>query len=304
MVDEEAKEAKEAKGRHHSYQLLTDMGKSWSMTRGMGGFTTRIKSAVTLPAFKRLHVAKKQVYAFLLFSLFGVIPFLVFGCYERQGNTLFRKAFVSKIQSCEGVFGVPQNSTVLGAEALFVLDASFGRFTFGQAKTIDVAWDIIIGRGTQLCAWCVSYIVFSAAILRLIERHPAPFETFKSIGLAGPSLSSAWVFFKGLFMKQSKRTCSLLFYMLLSTLYVLSIPAFLSAMTGYNSRTIPWVSTSEDNNNIVPASYFKERYAVWGTWNATFNVPTCKVADQISEWRSLHEEMQSKCEPLDRHQED
>ncbi|KAF2680257.1 hypothetical protein K458DRAFT_312424 [Lentithecium fluviatile CBS 122367] len=247
------------------------------------------------PAFLKSRPTKKQICAIILISIFGIVPFFIYGRYQAEGNIFFYGAFLAKVRACEGGFGVPQNSTVSGAESLFVLDNSFGRFTFAQAKAIDVGWDILVGRGAQLCAWYVTYKVFSDALIRLLERHPAPFEMFKRIGLEGASLNSAWALLKELFTGQSKRTWALFFYMLLSTLYVLSIPAFLSAMTGYDSRTIPWISIGDDENNIVPASYFERGNAVVGTWDETFIQPTCEVSDQINTWWDIRQELQGHC---------
>jgi len=259
--------------------------------------TTQFWNNRASPALRKVRFTKKQIYALLLVLLFGIIPFAVFGRYEAKGNVLFWYAFTAKIQSCENAIALnmPQNSTVEGAESLFVLDASFGGFTFAQAKAIDVAWDIIIGHGWQLCTWTVAYIVFSDAIVRLIERHPAPFRVFRRIGLEGPSLNSAWALLEELFKKKSKRTWGLFFFMLLSTVYVLSIPAFLGAMTGYDSQTIPWVTIGPDENNIVPASYFETGYAVVGTWNTTFPEPTCEASSQLSEWSNLESNKKSFC---------
>jgi hypothetical protein len=244
---------------------------------------------------KNLRFARKQIYAFLLVLLFGLLPFVALGVSQGLDSILFYYAFGPKTQSCESAFDVPQNSTVEGAASLFVLDASFGRFTFAQAKAIDVAWDILVGRGVQLVAWTVSYIVFSDAIVRLIERQPASFRLFRRIGLEGASLNSAWALLKELFKRRSKQTWALFSYLLLSTLYVLSIPAFLSAMTGYDSRTIPWVSIGPDANNIVPASYFEPGSAALGTWNATFEQPICLDSNVMPEWYSLEAEKRSNC---------
>lgn len=199
--------------------------------------TSRFVQTKVWPVVKKFPFTKRQLFGLLLLVVCGILPFIILGKATQDGGygaggPLFYDVFSPKIIDCGDGFGQPQNSTISGIEALFVLDNTFGRFPFSQAKTIDVAWDILVGRGAQLFAWWVSYIVFSDALLRLIERHPATYETFMRIALEGPCLASAWILLKELFRKRSKRTWALFFYMLLSSLYVLAIPTFLSAMTG------------------------------------------------------------------------
>ena len=41
-----------------------------------------------------------------------------------------------------------------------------------------------------MIAWFFSYVVFTNALLRSIERHPAPYRTFTLLALEGATLSS------------------------------------------------------------------------------------------------------------------
>ena len=100
----------------------------------------------------------KQVLAFLLVLVFGIAPMVFIGYYtpigqSRPGNRPFYGIFQDKVLSCGNSFGTPENATVTGVESLFVLDKTFGRFSFSEVKSLDVAWDILVGRGVQLIAW-------------------------------------------------------------------------------------------------------------------------------------------------------
>lgn len=218
---------------------------------------------------------KEQAIALLLLTVFGVIPLALLGHFSRLGSNYyygarpFQSIFEDKIMGCGTSFGTPKNATVKGVEKMFVLDQTYGRFTFAQVKTLDVFWDIAIGRGVQMIAWWVGYIVFSDALLRAIERHPASFRIFQRIALEGPSVLSLITLVKELWRARSMRTRALFFYIWLATLYIISIPMFLSAMTGYDTTSTPWVSL-DDDNNIVPASTMKSAWIVSGTWNETF----------------------------------
>lgn len=241
---------------------------------------------------------KKQLIALLALFAFSIAPFFVAGGLLRRGSLLFHEAFSTKIQGCGNdiVFGEAVNATAKGAEALFVLDRTYGRLSFSQAKIIDAAWDLVMGRGVQLCAWVLSYAVFSDAILRLIERHPAPFRTFMRLTIEGASLNTAWALLVELFRTRSKRTWCLFFYMLLSTAHVLSISPFLSAMAGYDSRTVAFVSVGQ--NDIMPASDLQLGYVVSRFPGLSLEKPTCEASTQLANWDQRKADLQNSCEYL------
>jgi len=166
-----------------------------------------------------------QVYAFSLLLVFGAAPLIALGQFTRESDYWYQRAFVrvfeDKVLGCGNSFGVPKNSTVSGFEKVFVLDQKFGKFSFSQVKIVDVAWDILVGRGVQLLAWWIGYNVFSDSLLRAIERHPASFQIFQRIALEGPSLLSLWTLAKELWCAKSKRTKALFFYIWMSTLYII-----------------------------------------------------------------------------------
>lgn len=216
----------------------------------------------------------------LLLLILGIGPFVIYGMRARGWRDIFYYgAFAAKTMGCGDALGVPQNSTVVGVEALFVLDWTFGEFSFSRVKTIDVAWDILVGRGVQMMFWAISYRIFSDALLRLVERHPVSFETFKSISLEGPGLGSSWVLLKQLFRNRGARTWFLFFYMLLASFYVLSIPPLLGAMSGYDSTSIAWVAIGNDDT-IVPSSQVKNSYIIYGAGNETYDQPICDTTTQ------------------------
>lgn len=231
------------------------------------------------PAIKRYTPSLTQVIAFLMVVWFGIAPLVFLGHFTPMnmsppGYRPFYGVFQTKVLGCGNSFGTPENSTVSGVENLFVLDKTFGQFSFSAVKSLDVAWDILIGRGVQMVAWWVGYVVFSDALLRAIERHPASFQIFQRIALEGPSLLSLWTLVKELWCSKSKRTKALFFYMWIATLYIICIPMFLGAMTGYDSTSVAWVSL-DDDDNIATAGSFRESGLVTGTREGLFNETRC-----------------------------
>jgi hypothetical protein len=237
------------------------------------------------PFLMRVFTAKKQWFALLLFLSGGAAPMIVLAWFTPRPEFAFGtwppyyKIFAAKYMNCGNyIDDRPANSTVTGLDGLFVLDQTWGRLSFSTVKTIDVAWDIFVGRGVQMLAWSVAYVVFSDALLCVLERHPASFRIFQRIALEGPNLLSLWTLLKELLSVKSKRTRCLFAYVLVSTTYVLFIPMFMGAMTGYDSTSIAWMSL-DDSNNIVPTSALKYAWVIAGTRNSTFDLPICADPD-------------------------
>lgn len=234
------------------------------------------------PFLMRVFTAKKQWIALFLFLGGAAAPLVILGYYTPRIGFFpgswppFYNVFAAKYMNCgDSIDSRPAGSVITGFKGLFVLDSTWGSFNFSTVKTIDVAWDIIVGRSAQLLCWWVAYAVFSDALLCVIERHPASFRIFQRIALEGPGLHSLWTLCKELLSVKSKRTKALFAYLLLSTSYVLCVPMFLGAMTGYDSTSTAWIDV-EGTNNIVPTSYIKSSWAVTGTWNTTFDQPVCE----------------------------
>lgn len=262
--------------------VIEPTGRRWNWAR-IWDFCNRCSSTCS-PFLMRVLTAKKQWIALFLFLGGAAAPLVMLGYYTPRigfppGSYPFYNVFAAKYMDCgDSIDSRPAGSVITGFKGLFVLDSTWGSFNFSTVKTIDVAWDIIVGRSAQLLCWWVAYAVFSDALLCVIERHPASFRIFQRIALEGPGLHSLWTLCKELLFVKSKRTKALFAYLLLSTSYVLCIPMFLGAMTGYDSTSTAWIDV-EGTNNIVPTSYIKSSWAITGTWNTTFDQPVCESTD-------------------------
>ncbi|KAF2847268.1 hypothetical protein T440DRAFT_403933 [Plenodomus tracheiphilus IPT5] len=249
------------------------------------------------PAIKKFRFSRKQCFALLLLAFFAFAPMICLGYFTTggAGNVPYYEVFSDKTMGCGQSLGSPQNATVTGVEKLFVLDSTFGRFSFSQVKVIDVAWDLFVGRGVQICAAWASYRAFSDALLLVIERHPASFRIFQRIALEGPSLHSLWTLIKELFTRNDAKTKILFSYMLVATLYVLTVPIFLGAMTGYDSTNIAWIDL-DASNNIVPASMVKFSWLALGTKNQTFDQAVCVDESIIDKARQRDYARNGRCD--------
>lgn len=186
---------------------------------------------------RRLHL---HLMAIALFLLFGIAPIAFFFRFARG-------PFSQKTIHCStGGDQALNGSTIQG---LFTIDRTFGTMPFWSAKFVDVAWDLLIGRGFQMLSGFISYVVFTSALLHALERSPAPYQTFLDISLNGSSMATAVTLLSSLGQHRSKRSRALFFYIILSCCYLLALPTLLGAMTGYINSSTAYVNlnlTSED----------------------------------------------------------
>jgi hypothetical protein len=126
--------------------------------------------------------------------------------------------------------------------------------TFTQVKVIDIAWDLIIGRGGQvLMAW-VNWRVFNEWMVWFMEEHVAGFKMYAAVAFETTTLGTLGVLGKEIlasqkgmgWLKGGLRWLAVV-SMFLSTLYVLSFPTLLAAMTGYIAKSEPYVEDLDKN---------------------------------------------------------
>lgn len=246
---------------------------AWSHTEsGVADFATP-------PTWKEILWTKKHLLAVLLVLSTAVVPLCILGeatTPPYRGRGWFSGVFGDKVVGCSGGVGItPANTTVTGIETLFALDTTYGAFTFAQVKSIDVLWDIGLGRGLQVLAAWATYNVFCDVLLKVIQRHPTSFSVFQRIALEGPSTGSLSTLVRELWATKSRHTKAIFFYMVLSTLYVVIIPIAIGAMTGYDNTATAWVNL-DDTSNIVPVSSLERSLLVKGTLNETWSEPACE----------------------------
>ncbi|KAF2811024.1 uncharacterized protein BDZ99DRAFT_293556 [Mytilinidion resinicola] len=225
-----------------------------------------------LPTVKKMRLSKKQCCAFFLLAVFAVLPcVLMFSLDTGSDPSSPSGPFGAKTLLCgQLIYGYDDyknNSTVKGIQGLFIVDAAYGNMSFSLVKFIDILWDLFVGRGVQFLAWYVSYVVFTDALLRVIERHPAPFRTFTHLTLEGASLSSMGALVRDMKRYPSRRTKWLFVYIILSTGYVLSLPTILGAMTGYVSTSKAFVTMQDDDSSqMVPLADFTYGFQVFDAY--------------------------------------
>ncbi|KAF8542603.1 hypothetical protein BDD12DRAFT_802777 [Trichophaea hybrida] len=133
-----------------------------------------------------------------------------------------------------GLCPTSENSSILGiiySEILFYTPYGIGPLSFGQAKIIDVAYDVIIGRGGQLLLLWIASFVYTAVLNQMLESTKISYDLYISIAISG----TTWNLMRGL-AKRLRTTSAFWFknlFMLYSVLYLFAFPTLIAATTSY-----------------------------------------------------------------------
>ncbi|KAK5136342.1 hypothetical protein LTR08_003468 [Meristemomyces frigidus] len=194
---------------------------------------------------------------FLLLSVAFTIPFFLLRTSHAESNDKPRC-----MANGDAVF--PWNRTVNEywdpSTALFITLGS-GRFTYPEAKAIDVFWDLVVGRGGQMLAAVMALAVIRKSLLLSIEEKPVPLPLTFSVYFNNISPSLMVAIFRNLTIParaRKHREKAVSYWRLLGWLYictyVLVLPTLVSAMTGYQTTGNIWfhpTSTDGNSNTLV-----------------------------------------------------
>lgn len=141
---------------------------------------------------------------------------------------------------------------IMDSTYFFTPNLSFGAVTFTQVKVIDIAWDLIVGRGGQMGLAWVNWRVFNEWLVYHLERYATSYKMYSVVALQTTSWASLGVFAKEFLCFGEKNWGRFfrwlaMFCMFISTLYVLAFPTLMAAMTGYITTYEPYVEDYEHN---------------------------------------------------------
>ncbi|KAI1131225.1 hypothetical protein F5Y10DRAFT_79838 [Nemania abortiva] len=183
------------------------------------------------------------VLAFLL--LFGVLQSISFGpldlaaCHPDGTFSFLREAY-----------------NPWAASGFFQINLAFGSLTYTDVKTIDILWDIVVGRGGQALLSIASWRVFSNYVATSIAVRPVTYTTFHTIFLeTGPSIASVYRLARDFLLQSSLDSTPATVFIVWSMLFILGWPTFAGAATGYTPTTNPFILTFD--GNYVLFSYFQ-----------------------------------------------
>lgn len=115
----------------------------------------------------------------------------------------------------------------------------------------------MVGRGGQALLALFTYVVFTKGLTRRMQNTAVPHDTFKAITLQNDTFFGLWRLITNFTKFGGHRMVAnrvWMVWMILSAGFVLLVPTWLSAMTGYVSDLNPYVTL--ENNNAVPLESF------------------------------------------------
>ncbi|KAI4096656.1 MAG: hypothetical protein LQ344_000796 [Seirophora lacunosa] len=113
------------------------------------------------------------------------------------------------------------------------------QLSFGEAKLIDLVFDLLVGQGGRLLLAAVAYIVFMDALLRSMEITTVPYQLYTSLVFSSNSLIATWHSIRAVSTTNGWRGKAYLIWCALAMIYVLAFPTLIESATGYVSPSSP-----------------------------------------------------------------
>lgn len=120
-----------------------------------------------------------------------------------------------------------------GSYTVFELDSVSGSYTMGQAKLIDVSFNMVAGRGMQAILAYVSYRTTTDMLMRTMEATPVRFNLFSTLVFNHSGVSTIWPVLKAFVMLPGWRPRFIMIWILFSSVFLIALPTLMDTMTGY-----------------------------------------------------------------------
>ncbi|KAK2025729.1 hypothetical protein LX32DRAFT_675167 [Colletotrichum zoysiae] len=157
----------------------------------------------------------------------------------------------------DGSFDVFQNDYNLwSVSGFFQITLAWGRFSFADAKAIDVAWDVVFGRGGQALLASISWGVFADYTTISMQARPVTYQTFQTIFLQDqPGVYSTFYLARDFVRSRGLQSRAMMVIMVFVAVFVLLFPTLGSAMTGYSANNDAYIKGYD--GTLIPFSDFK-----------------------------------------------
>ncbi|KAL1794359.1 hypothetical protein ACET3X_007780 [Alternaria dauci] len=133
--------------------------------------------------------------------------------------------------------------------------------SFTQVKAIDIAWDILVGRGGQALVAYISWRVFAQYVTTSMEVTPVTFGTYRTIFLPNGGLFiSTLCLIRDFVTRHRLHSKIAMVFMVYTMAFTFAYPTVASAMTGYSANVDAFVNTT--GGEYVPLSAFSFAYYV------------------------------------------
>ncbi|KAH8756380.1 hypothetical protein F5883DRAFT_375815, partial [Diaporthe sp. PMI_573] len=143
-----------------------------------------------------------------------------------------------------GAFSAVNTWSAWNINEFFQITSGMGRLTFTQAKVVDVIWDVIVGRIGQTCLFLCSWKAFSLHIKASnVNPRPVTYNTFWTLFMSSEvSLSAVTGLIRDFSSRRSLKSKPVMIFMVFTTIFILAWPTMISAMTGYDTNNMPYVT--------------------------------------------------------------
>jgi hypothetical protein len=206
-------------------------------------------------------------------ALFAVVTHLGDGVASGRNNSIF---FCDSSGAVRYKYNPRQETVSPYWDSRLFLSVTMGfhGLTFSQAKAIDICFDLVAGRGSQVLLALAIYPILRRSILRSMEVQEFSLALLLPFFLERLSVYSLWAMFANMRSRRTKpktddQTDEIRFrkarvridwrviLVFLVGCYVLALPTVTSVMTSYQVRSAPfmpdgqgYVSTREFENQI------------------------------------------------------
>ena len=186
-----------------------------------------------------------------------------------------------------GDFALPYSASIWSAKYFFAITIPFSGpawrscsyssyqssasacdgYSYTEVKVIDLAWDLLVGRGGQLVFAWLAYHVFRAVVANLMEEGEVGYDLFACVAFHSGSVPALLTTLRHTFgwapVPRTRRAMWYCLAMAMVTLYIAIMPTLLSAMTGYTSLYFPYlinISSSVSDSTVDCQGMFAPAY--------------------------------------------
>jgi len=182
--------------------------------------------------------------------------------YSGMGNTIEQ----IPVWNCQ-----PNGYLAGGPWSFLGIDLHFGRMSFAQAKTLDMVWNWVAGRGLQFVLAWLAYHVFTSALMRTAEIAHVPHGLFASLALYSARPGCLWDISKGFLTIRGVRIKFIMAWLLFSTIYLAAFPSLLDLMSGYEGAI--------RTELVLPNKTTLDLTGVWTLENILYFLPGCQLTE-------------------------
>ena len=189
------------------------------------------------------------------------------------------------IRYAYATIGADQSSPYWDSNLFLSVTMGFHGLTFAQAKAIDICFDLMIGRGSQVLLALATYPVLRRAVLRSMEVREFSLALLLPFFMERFSVNTLYVMIANMRVDRNEKSGSAeqsararvridwrIMLVFSIGCYTLAVPTFLSAMTSYQSRAQPFFpvnngsSYMSSENITYPSLFVTSGQAVGLSW--------------------------------------